>query len=489
MENDAPKRLNNLDDVVNIDDLEQEIQKLNIDNYDCIDLEDENSESEDESDELDEPEDDSDENYESESDESDENKSDESNSEVLVKTEEIKTDVEKESREEKYIKLKRAATQYFICQRIASTESEFLERPINYGIANDGSRCVSSFHKSQLDSQADAVTSIEKIIMAVNHCHALRILHRNINLQSFTVNCKLSQWKYAVFNPGNSSYKSSIRHKFDRPIWNVLSPELLSFTDDRVEYGFEYDIWCMGLVIFYLIYRKQLSDVVDIKEYTDTWLIKWISENPVDIVDSKIYMLVLKFALRRDPAHRASSYALKNMIDGAVCDLYDTANKTEVERSKTNGVLPNLYKNAHFIKDVIYSYTVDPEKTQKSIEKFEMLPEITKKKMNCNFRRLSQISTVCSCNTCHRELEALNLSEGKSTNETMIMTNFLLNSKQKDKSYNYVEALAMAAFVADALLSVDPVPVIRHSDVALPFDRFVEIVVYHINSSDFRFKI
>jgi hypothetical protein len=150
---------------------------------------------------------------------------------------------------------------------------------------------------------------------ALKESHALRVMHRNIRKESF-IGGRLTGWDYAVMNPGNTSFVCSVRHKLNNPTkWNIPAPE---FTDDDIiEYGFEYDMWCFGVLIFEMIYKVKLLDNVDIKSYTNEWLLNWISSHKevMEIKDVNIYVLIMKLLLNTDPTKRPCSSAIANMCD------------------------------------------------------------------------------------------------------------------------------------------------------------------------------
>jgi hypothetical protein len=219
---------------------------------------------------------------------------------------------------------------------------------------------------------------IDGMCTAVQRCHALRILHRNIRLENFAVQhyidqagedavpnytteadgnvawgerpdgsktylqrCKLEElprhrpvvvlrgWEHACFNPGNTAFKNSKRNTFAFPEWGETAPEMSGDMPKRLEYGFEYDMWCLGLCIFELMYATSLTDEVDPAEFTNAWLERWIAEHPLErngaelLPNASLYQILLGVILTTDAGKRACSYAAMNMTDGPRSVLFD----------------------------------------------------------------------------------------------------------------------------------------------------------------------
>lgn len=174
----------------------------------------------------------------------------------------------------------------------------------------------------------------------------------------------LGGWSYAVFNPGNTTYKHIQDNKFDMPDWNVLSPELANLADDAdVTYGFEYDMWCLGLVIFQIIYGVEFEDQIDVAEFKDELLDMWIAKRAFpDMPNASVYKILLRALLTTNAAKRASSYAVKNMIDGPKSDLFENDKQTMFDagvRAKTHlaqtfPLFPDMYQ-------VLSAYAEAPE--------------------------------------------------------------------------------------------------------------------------------
>ncbi len=162
---------------------------------------------------------------------------------------------------------------------------------------------------------------IDDMCIAVHNCHALKILHRDIRLESFFHDDKttLGGWNSACFNPGNMSYKNIKPHLLRNPLYlnHIEAPEMAGNMSDMIKYGFEYDMWCLGLVIFELLFCTELEREIPVGQYTDKWLVEWIDAHPLtDIKYSTLYLALLKALLASDPARRATSYTAKNLCDG-----------------------------------------------------------------------------------------------------------------------------------------------------------------------------
>ena len=202
---------------------------------------------------------------------------------------------------------------------------------------------------------------IDGMCIAVQHAHSLNVLHRSISLDSFWVRgerVKLGKWGHSVLCPGNTSYKSPNKYdlvhvdKLDLP----QSPEMTKMADSEyTQYGFEYDMWCLGMAIFELMYGTALHDEIDISDFTNEWLRDWIANHDTcgPVVDRAIYDIILKLLLTTDPHRRATSYAIKNMCDGPQTALY-------TEKSNTGrlnqALMENVYWEIHPLRTNVICY-------------------------------------------------------------------------------------------------------------------------------------
>lgn len=171
---------------------------------------------------------------------------------------------------------------------------------------------------------------IDGMCVAVQRCHTLRILHRNIRLSSFAIKrnsdeCRvvLRDWTHACFNPGNTAFSNVVQHTFARPDWGESPPEMAGDLPKRIGYGFEYDMWCLGLCIFEVLYQVSLGNEVDPEDFTDQWLAEWIRSHPITIPNASLYTILLRVILTADPRKRACSYAAMNMTDGPRNSMFE----------------------------------------------------------------------------------------------------------------------------------------------------------------------
>ena len=226
---------------------------------------------------------------------------------------------------------------------------------------------------------------IDGMCTALQRCHTLRIIHRNIRIENFAVqhfvdetgaaasadhtvaiagkvtwgerpdgNRKhvreclpeevpqhrptvvLRGWEHACFNPGNTAFKNAQRNTFTFPEWGETAPEMSGDAESRLEYGFEYDMWCLGLCIFQLMYDTALWDEVDPAEYTDAWLLRWFTAHPLQLMpNASLYQILLTVILTTDANKRACSYAAMNMTDGPRSVLFDRQMEVLVEAPTT----------------------------------------------------------------------------------------------------------------------------------------------------------
>lgn len=179
--------------------------------------------------------------------------------------------------------------------------------------------------RTQTTLQKDEL--IDGICVAVQRAHSLRILHRHLSLDSFVVvgaQVKLADWSHSVFNSGNSSFKTAKNHKFRDPN-HYVTPEMAAAGDvpEMFEYGFEYDMWGVGQIIFEILYGTEIDSEVDPGEFTNEWLATWISTHDIEMLNAQLYKILLKVLLTTDATKRASSYAVKNMCDGPQSDLFE----------------------------------------------------------------------------------------------------------------------------------------------------------------------
>lgn len=299
----------------------------------------------------------------------------------------------------------------------------------------------------------DAVN--DGMIAAVQQLHSLRVFHRNISLKSFAVLTPLDSedvptdkprvvmrdWSRACFNPGNTSYRNDQRNTFAAPTGEV-APELSGDIGDRTEYGFEYDIWCLGLAIFELMYETALTAEVDPADFTDAWLAEWISKHrPTRPLENTVlYEIVLRVTLTTNVDRRAASYALLNMTDGPRGTLFEKQPEvTADERDRRGG--PRFQGLDHF-SDTLGHYAEDPVATARRVRDHALQPRV----------QTPGHWAGCTCPTCAPGLSAIVVAPNKTrTERTRVMYALACIYADYHMSANVV--LAVYSQLADAILT------------------------------------
>lgn len=211
---------------------------------------------------------------------------------------------------------------------------------------------------------------IDGICVAVQRAHSLRVLHRKLSFDAIKVfqydenkyQVKLGDWDNAVFNPGNCSFKSPNKHTFHNPN-HYITPEMVSLdmSSEYISYGFEYDMWGVGMMIFEVIYETKLESEIDIADFTNEWLVKWIDEHNITIPNAALYKIILKILLTTNPNKRASSYAIKNMCDGPKNDIFNKDFEVISDRDYRIKHLNNIYTNCPPIDNMLGYFIDNPD--------------------------------------------------------------------------------------------------------------------------------
>lgn len=150
-------------------------------------------------------------------------------------------------------------------------------------------RFTHRFDKPEAECDGDAKLDIEGMITAVYAVHSQGIMHRNIRPESFAYDgvLVLRHFEHAILT-GQTGTVS--------PDWGPRDPSGCK--------GLPYDIWCLGLCIFGILYPGQALD--DLKRLTAV---------PLPIRNDYLYRQIVLGCLDSDPDKRFCAYALKNMCD------------------------------------------------------------------------------------------------------------------------------------------------------------------------------
>lgn len=322
---------------------------------------------------------------------------------------------------------------------------------------------------------------IDGMCVAVQRAHSLRILHRQIGVDAFCVvnaQVKLGKWDRAVFNFGSTSYKNGESHEFRDPTdWHEVSPEMTrtdSLTGGWRKYGFEYDMWCLGLAIFEIMYGCELASECDIADFTDQWLQDWIDRTPLEMENPLVYKTILKIVLTTDPVRRANSYTIKNICDGPQNDLFDRQMEIVKNVEDTHLYNKHKYPNCPDIKLMLSNYADDEQRTIETVKKIDLA-----KHRN---RRLE-----CRCSDCL--LINKELSESKShTTKTYCMLRLMIahDGRLTDRPENI---LTIFDILAQRVMNSDKPAVYNLKNTSYATDEALLLVVQAVANRIHDFRI
>ena len=171
------------------------------------------------------------------------------------------------------------------------------------------------------DDQPTAV-DIRRMVLAVSELHSRKIIHRNITRDAFEPETyKLRNFEHAIY-----TIKQCLSHPVNWRTGAVTDPDIAPATVqhtvndtlyDSVKYGPEYDIWCLGEVIFTMLYGIPLADAIPLgSKFSESAVEKYTWSQPfaVEIKNPEVFRLVIRATLRRSD-RRISAYALRNICD------------------------------------------------------------------------------------------------------------------------------------------------------------------------------
>lgn len=98
-------------------------------------------------------------------------------------------------------------------------------------------------------------------------------------------------------------------------------------------YGYELDVWNMGLVIFEVLFgttafeasKMTVEDIHKNPDKFSAWLMDWTSKQMKDIPEGPVYAVVVRQCL--NPKERNSSYGIKNICDIKTGALFEAEDK------------------------------------------------------------------------------------------------------------------------------------------------------------------
>ena len=144
---------------------------------------------------------------------------------------------------------------------------------------------------------------IDGMVAAVYALHSRNIIHRNIRPESFCVQngaVVIGALDHAIYNLGPRSFEQDVINEFSYPSWGPVDPGLP--LANKIKYGINYDVYCLGLCIAALLYPDQPIDKIDFNA-------------PLDIPSEWSYRIIVRGTLHCDASSRFSTYALRNMCD------------------------------------------------------------------------------------------------------------------------------------------------------------------------------
>lgn len=123
--------------------------------------------------------------------------------------------------------------------------------------------------ENQTFNESQAAQILHKLVTAVNHCHANRIIHRDIKAENIMIG---SDGEIKLIDFGLSYFKKKgekVSEIAGTPYY--MAPEIL-----LGQYGFEVDIWSLGVLLYilvsgYLPFYSEDRDVVFEKIRTATF--------------------------------------------------------------------------------------------------------------------------------------------------------------------------------------------------------------------------
>ncbi|CRK99158.1 CLUMA_CG012525, isoform A [Clunio marinus] len=129
---------------------------------------------------------------------------------------------------------------------------EVMETRNHYCIAIEyGGENLCDYVRNQKRGRLDEITArsiARQLASAVNHMHENRVVHRDIKLENILVNVESRRVKLTDFGLSNSFSKTSML------LTNCGSPEYAApELHSALPYGFEVDIWALGVVLFAMV--------------------------------------------------------------------------------------------------------------------------------------------------------------------------------------------------------------------------------------------
>lgn len=176
----------------------------------------------------------------------------------------------------------------------------------------------------------DRSALIRGMVAAVSGFHSKNVIHRNIRPESFRLaktgtdgseqTVVLTGLDHAVMTRFFSKFKREGSDLYQNPVWGPECPDFMdaetgTIVCDTSRYGYEYDMWCLGLCVIRVLYPD--VSIPPVRIGRDAWE-KFVADTVSR--DSKVaghnaFRPMVSHMLRWNPADRMFAYAAQNMCD------------------------------------------------------------------------------------------------------------------------------------------------------------------------------
>lgn len=242
---------------------------------------------------------------------------------------------------------------------------------------------------------------IDGMVAAITGIHSRYVIHRNIRPESFRLQrgaqreaqrglqkdeaprVVLTDYSHAIMTKHSNKFLSNLYEEFQSPTWGPPCPDFINqengeMMEDQASYGYEYDMWCLGLCVIRILYPD-----VKLPEYTcqDDWekFITGVIAQECKVQYAATYRPMLYHLLQWDRKKRLISYAARNMCDIKSADVNayrdDGLTQDSIRVSQISRVLEQCENKG--LKKYMHLYVSDFAKFYSTMMDYEQSKDFT----------------------------------------------------------------------------------------------------------------